>query len=116
MFGGDAVRRTWTPPSASLSAAFVVSSWAESVIRLRQASFLQGHRFRSRVNAFLFLGELFNDSKLRDMAHPHVQSVKQTLLRDDFSTFHIVNLVLQNGHCQAAFTAQGDQHSATWAK
>lgn len=68
------------------------------------------------LDLLFFVGERFHDSKLTQIARTHAQFVKNTLVRSDFSTFHVVNLDPQSGNVKATFTAQGYQDSSTWAR
>lgn len=70
------------------------------------------------LDLLYFVGHLVQDMSLIRMATSHANTVRKTLLRPDFSSFHMVNLDPQQhpGAVKAQLTNQGHHDESTWAR
>lgn len=57
-----------------------------------------------------------HDSKLRDIAIAHAKSTQEHHLREDSSTFHVVNFDPSTGAVKAKITNQGYSDSSCWSR
>ncbi|KEF62304.1 uncharacterized protein A1O9_00276 [Exophiala aquamarina CBS 119918] len=69
------------------------------------------------LNLLYYLGHLEQDAMLIDIATTHPQTVRKTVLREDHSTYHLVNFDPRSpGKFKARMTNQGYNDDSTWTR
>ncbi|KAJ9606334.1 hypothetical protein H2200_009295 [Cladophialophora chaetospira] len=68
------------------------------------------------MDLLFYVGHHIGDQSLIDKATVHARTVLRTLVRKDFSMFHVANLDPHTGKVQKQFTHQGYSDSSTWAR
>ncbi|TKX23762.1 putative glycosyl hydrolase family 88 protein [Elsinoe australis] len=62
------------------------------------------------------VGHRENDDELIEMATTHAHTVRKTILRDDFSSYHLVNFDPKTGNVKAKMTNQGFKDETCWSR
>ncbi|PSK46583.1 hypothetical protein B9Z65_5551 [Elsinoe australis] len=62
------------------------------------------------------VGHRENDDELIEMATTHAHTVRKTILRDDFSSYHLVNFDPRTGNVKAKMTNQGFKDETCWSR
>jgi hypothetical protein len=69
------------------------------------------------LDLLYYVGHLEHDATLIDIATNHAQTVRKTILREDYSTYHLVNFDPSNpGKFKARMTNQGYNDDSTWTR
>ena len=70
----------------------------------------------ANLDLLFYVGNLNGDQSVIDKAVSHAQVVLKTLVRPDFSTFHVANLNPLNGEVKHHFTHQGYSDNSCWSR
>ncbi|KAF4554499.1 Hypothetical protein D9617_4g002540 [Elsinoe fawcettii] len=62
------------------------------------------------------IGHRENNQKLIDIATTHAHTIRETILRDDFSSYHLVNFDPKSGNVEARMTNQGWKDESCWTR
>ncbi|KAH8655999.1 glycoside hydrolase family 88 protein [Tricladium varicosporioides] len=68
------------------------------------------------LDLLYYAGHHTSDQKLIDIATTHAHTVLKTIVRDDFSTFHLVNFDPKTGEVKNKLTNQGYRDWSTWSR
>ncbi|KAF2112787.1 Six-hairpin glycosidase-like protein [Lophiotrema nucula] len=68
------------------------------------------------LDLLYFVGYQLNDQSLIDIATTHADTVMSTILRPDYSSYHLVNFDPRTGQAQAKMTNQGWKDESTWSR
>ena len=69
------------------------------------------------LDLLYYVGHLLQDTSLITIATTHATTVRRSILRDDFSTYHLVNFDPQkSGQVKARMTNQGYEDESTWSR
>lgn len=69
------------------------------------------------LDLLFYVGHLEQDATLIDIAITHAQTVRKTILREDYSTYHLVNFDPRSrGEVKARMTNQGYNNDSTWTR
>lgn len=98
-----------------------IRSWDKAVSRAynivdKEKNFLIIVDSMCNMDLLFYVGYHTEDQSLIHKATSHARTVLRTLVRQDFSTFHVANLDPQTGAIQKTFTHQGYSDSSTWAR
>jgi glucose-6-phosphate isomerase len=70
----------------------------------------------ANMDLLFYVGSYTGDQELIRKASSHAQTVTRTLLRPDFSTYHVVNMNPEDGEIKHHFTHQGYNDSSCWSR
>jgi hypothetical protein len=70
----------------------------------------------ANLDLLFYVGNYTNDQELIARATSHANAVIRTLLRPDFTTYHVVNMNPRNGEIQHRFTHQGYKDDSCWSR
>ena len=70
----------------------------------------------ANMDLLFYVGNYTGDQELIRKATSHAQTVIRTLLRPDFTTYHVVNMSPENGEIKHRFTHQGYSDSSCWSR
>lgn len=68
------------------------------------------------LDLLFFIGNRYREQNLIDMAIAHARTVRMFHLRENFSTFHLVNFDAHTSKVKAKATVQGYRDNSTWAR
>ncbi|KAF2007164.1 glycoside hydrolase family 88 protein, partial [Amniculicola lignicola CBS 123094] len=68
------------------------------------------------LDLLYYVGHNQNDQSLIDMATQHADTVMAAILRDNYSSYHLVNFNPSTGVPQAKMTNQGWRDESTWSR
>jgi len=71
---------------------------------------------KTDLDLLYYVGHHTSNQKLIDIATIHAQTVLRTVVRDDYSTFHLVNLDAKTGVVKNQLTNQGYRDDSTWSR
>jgi hypothetical protein len=98
-----------------------IRSWDKAVshaynITDRSDNFLIIIDSMCNMELLFYVANHTDDTSLREKATSHARSVLKTLVREDFSTWHVANLDPNSGQVKSKFTHQGYADDSTWAR
>ena len=117
--------------SLVLAAQNLASRWSDEVGAIRSWDKAVSHAYNivdkeknflvivdsmCNMDLLFYVGHHIGGQSLIDKATAHARTVLRTLVREDFSTFHVANLDPRTGKVQTQFTHQGYSDSSTWAR
>ena len=70
----------------------------------------------ANLDLLYYVGNHTGDRELIEKASSHARAVKRTLVRADYSTYHVVNLTPATGEIQHRFTHQGYNDDSCWSR
>lgn len=70
----------------------------------------------ANLDLLFYVGKYTSDQKLIDIATSHANTVIKTLLRPDFTTYHVVNMDPRTGDIRHRFTHQGYRDESCWSR
>lgn len=68
------------------------------------------------LDLLYFAGHQTGNQRLIDIATIHAHKVLEAIVRDDFSTFHLINFDSKTGKVKAQLTNQGYKDWSTWSR
>ncbi|KAF2656547.1 glycoside hydrolase family 88 protein [Lophiostoma macrostomum CBS 122681] len=68
------------------------------------------------LDLLYYIGHCQNDQALIDIATTHANTIMDSILRPDYSSYHLVNFDPRTGKVQAKLTNQGYQDESTWSR
>lgn len=68
------------------------------------------------LDLLYYAGHQTGNQRLTDIATTHAHKVLEVIVRDDFSTFHLVNFDAKTGEVKAQLTNQGYRDWSTWSR
>jgi hypothetical protein len=68
------------------------------------------------LDLLFFIGHQYKEQSLIDIATAHARTVQRFHVREDFSTFHLVNFDACTSDVRARVTVQGYDDGSTWAR
>ena len=72
--------------------------------------------FHLDLDLLFYVGHYVSDQSLVQKAISHARTVMKTLVRGDYSTFHVANLDPQTGFIQFQHTHQGYKDESCWTR
>ena len=99
-----------------------IRSWDEAIndrysITAMDENFLVIIDSMCNLDLLYYVAHLTADSSLADIATTHAHTVRQAILREDFSSFHLVNFDPNSpGGVKARMTNQGYDDASTWSR
>ena len=70
----------------------------------------------ANLDLLYYVGNYTGDQELIDKATSHAKTVVKTLVRPDFTTYHVANLDPNNGNIKYQFTHQGYRDNSSWSR
>ncbi len=70
----------------------------------------------ANLDLLYYVGTFTGDRELIDKATSHAKTVIKTLVRSDFTTYHVSNLDPSNGDVKYRFTHQGYDDNSSWSR
>lgn len=70
----------------------------------------------ANLDLLYYVGNYTGDQELIDKATSHAKTVIKTLVRPDFTTYHVANLDPNNGNIKDHFTHQGCHDNSSWSR
>ena len=70
----------------------------------------------ANLDLLYYVGNYAGDQELIDKATSHAKTVIKTLVRPDFTTYHVANLDPNNGNTKYHFTHQGYDDNSSWSR
>src|SRR6201746_41420 len=68
------------------------------------------------LDLLCYVGHHTGDQKLLQIAVTHARTVLEHIVRNDFSTFHLVNFDAKTGKIKQKMTNQGFSDDSTWSR
>lgn len=68
------------------------------------------------LDLLYYAGHHTGNTRLIDIATTHAKTVLRTVVRKDWSTFHLVNFDAKTGEVKARLTNQGYKDWSTWSR